>query len=79
MNNYREIREIFSQRHKEANAEAHLTHTGGSLYLQYSDKAKSESCNVGKPLLHAPWRGRAVANSPMLQLDESTVNASNKK
>lgn len=30
-------------------------------------------------LLCATWRGRAVANSPILRLDESTVNAGSQK
>lgn len=32
-----------------------------------------------RDLLCAPWRGRAVANSPILRLDESTVNAGSQK
>lgn len=32
-----------------------------------------------RDLLCAPWRGRAVANSPTLRLDESTVNADSQK
>lgn len=35
--------------------------------------------NPERDLLCVPWRGRAVANSPMLRLDESTVNASSQK
>lgn len=35
--------------------------------------------NAERDLLCVPWRGRAVANSPMLRLDESTVNASSQK
>lgn len=32
-----------------------------------------------RDLLCAPGRGRAVANSPILRLDESTVNAGSQK
>lgn len=32
-----------------------------------------------RDLLCAPWRGRAVANSPTLRLDESTVKAGSQK
>lgn len=32
-----------------------------------------------RDLLCAAWRGRAVANSPILRLDESTVNAGSQK
>lgn len=32
-----------------------------------------------RDLLCATWRGRAVANSPILRLDESTVNAGSQK
>lgn len=35
--------------------------------------------NPERDLLCVPWRGRAVANSPMLWLDESTVNTSSQK
>lgn len=51
----------------------------GSERLHISDGVKGWKLLWGqmqRDLLCVPWRGRAVANSPMLRLDESTVNAS---
>lgn len=48
--------------------------------LETVERVKAvKRASTERDLLCAPWRGRAVANSPILRLDESTVNAGSQK
>lgn len=58
----------------------HITTREKRITLDMMERVKAvKRTSPERDLLCAPWRGRAVANSPTLRLDESTVNADSQK